>query len=52
MNKQIYKNKIKAEDNEAKIINAAIKLADDKRSAMKKTTTHQRAQVGKAYSTD
>ena len=51
MNKQIEKNIIKAKDNDTAIINAAIKLADDERSAMKKSTIHQIAQVGEAYNT-
>ena len=49
MSKKIDKNIIKAKDNDAAIINAAIKLADDERSVMDKTTSHQRTQVGKAY---
>ena len=51
MNNQIDKNIIKAKDNDAAIIIAAIELADDERSVMNKTTIHQRVQVGKAYST-
>ena len=51
MNKQIDKTIIKAKDNDTAIINAVIKLADDERSAMKKSTIHQRAQVGEAYNT-
>ena len=51
MNKQIDTNIIKAEYNDAAIINAAIKLADGERSARNKTTLHQRDQVGKANST-
>ena len=51
MNNQIDKNTIKTKDNDTAIINAAIKLADDERSTMNKTTIHQRSQVGKAYST-
>ena len=51
MNNKIYKNIIKAKDNDTAIINTAIKLAYDECSVMKKTTIHQRSQVGKAYST-
>ena len=51
MNKQIDKNIIKAEDNDAAIINAAIKLAYDERNARNKTTILQRYQVDKANST-
>ena len=51
MNKQIDKNIIKAEDNDAAIINAAIKIPDDEHNTMNKTSIHQRAQVGKSYST-
>ena len=36
MNKQIEKNIIKTEDNDAAIINAATELADDERRAMGK----------------
>ena len=36
MNKQIDKNVIKAEDTDTEIINAAIELADDERSARNK----------------
>ena len=42
---------IKARDNGAEIINDAIELADDEHSVMNKTKIHQRAQLGKAYST-
>ena len=48
MNIQIDKNIIKAKDNEAKIINAVIELANIEGSTMNKTTIHQRDQVGKA----
>ena len=41
MNRQIYKNIINDEDNDAEIINAAIKLVDDERSARNKTTIHK-----------
>ena len=51
MNKQIDKKIIKAEDDNAAIINSAIKLEDDERSARNKTTIHQRAQLGKEYIT-
>ena len=51
MNKKINKNIIKDEENVAAIINATIKLADDKCSARNKTTIHQKSQVGKAYRT-
>ena len=51
MNIQIDKNIIKAKDNGASIINAAIKLAYDEHSVMNKTTIHQRYQIGKANST-
>ena len=50
MNKQIHKNIINAEDDDAAIINAIIKIADDERSARNKTKTHQRYQVGKSNS--
>ena len=49
MNKEMNKNIIKAEKNDASIINTAIKLSDDERSARNQTTIHQRDQVGKAY---
>ena len=51
MKKQTDKNIIKAKYNDAAIIYATIELADDERSAMNKTTIHQRDQVGKPYST-
>ena len=51
MNRQIYKNIINDEDNDAEIINAAIKLVDDERSARNKTTIHKRHQVGKENNT-
>ena len=51
MNKQINKSIIKAEDDDAEIINASVELSDDEHSARNKTTIHQRAQLGKAYST-
>ena len=38
-------------DYDAAIINTAIKLADDERSVLKKTTIRQRTQVDKAFST-
>ena len=38
-------------DNDAEIINAAIQLADDERSVMKKKAIQQKDQVGKSYST-
>ena len=44
--------KIKAEDNEETIMKTAIELADDERSARNNTTIHQRAQIGKSYSTE
>ena len=51
MKNQIDKNIIKDEDNDAAIIDAAIKLADDERSARNKTIIHQKYQIGKANST-
>ena len=51
MNDQIDKKIIKAEDNDAAIINTAIELADDEHSSRNKTTIHQRSQVGKVNST-
>ena len=51
MNKQIDKNIIKAEDNDTEIINAAIKLTDDERSARNKITIHQKDKLGKVYRT-
>ena len=50
MNKKINKSISNAEDNESAIVNAAIKLSDDERSARNKTTSHQRYQIGKANS--
>ena len=50
-NKKIYKDIIKAEDNDATLINTTIELADDDRSARSKTKIHQRSQLGKANST-
>ena len=43
MNKQINKNIIRAEENDAEIINAAIELANDECRTRNKTTIHQRA---------
>ena len=51
MNKKIDTKIINAENNDAEIINVAIKLADYERSARTKTTFHQRDQVGKTNST-
>ena len=47
MNNQINKNTIKTRDNDAAIINTAIRLAADESNVMNKPTTYQRAQVGK-----
>ena len=41
---QINRHIIKAKDNSAAIINTAIKLADNERNVMNKTTIHQRDQ--------
>ena len=51
MNTQINKYITKTRDNDAEIINTAIKLADDESNVMNKPTIYQRAQVGKALST-
>ena len=42
---------IKNRDNDAAIINTAIKIEDDERNVMNITTIHQRAHVGKAFIT-
>ena len=42
---------IKNRDDDAAIINTAIKLVDDEHNVMNKTTIRQRAHVGKAFST-
>ena len=49
-NKQIEKNIINTEDNDALVISAAIKLSDDERSAQKKAI-HQKDKARKANST-
>ena len=51
MTNQINKHILKAKDNDAAISNTAIKLADDERNVMDKTTIHQRAQLDKAFIT-
>ena len=51
MNNQINKYIIKAKDNDVSITNTAIKLVDDERNVMNKTTIRQRAQLDKVFST-
>ena len=51
MNTHIKKYIIKTKDNDATIINTAIKLADDECNVMNNSTIRQRAQLGKAFST-
>ena len=50
MNNRINKYIIKDRDNDAAIINTAIKLAYSERSVMNKPTIHQISQVEKAFS--
>ena len=51
MNNQINKYITKARDNDAEIINTAIKLSDDERNVMNKQTICHIAQVDNAFST-
>ena len=51
MTNQINKHISKAKDNDAEIVNAAIKLAEDERNVINKTTIHQRAQADTAFGT-
>ena len=48
-NNQINKYIIKNRDNDAEIINTAIKLADDERNVTNKPKIRQRDHVGKAF---
>ena len=50
-NNQINKYMLNNRDNDAAIINTAIKLADDERNVMNKLTIRHRYHVGKAFST-
>ena len=52
MNNQIEKYITKTRANDAAIINTTIKKSDDERKVMNKPTIRQRAQVGKALSTE